>query len=246
MQYFWPLLIYAVVATTPSNLPEGMCIGIPFSNDAPVAPILADLGSSCWYDWHFGSHSDGYVPMLFSSGASGSELQIMRRQPERLWFVLNEPERPGQADMEPGEAIAVTQQVDATGASWACCGTIAWDSEWLDAYLHGGGLVPDYWHIHIYGAQDASGWDAYLDDFYRWMDSRDVARPVIVSETNAFGAGTDEQCELLEHVAERVEDDERLLAVFWFSTRYGNGIEASLYDEFGNLTKIGETFKGLQ
>ena len=180
--------------------------------------------------------------MLYSRGVTGAELQLMRRQPERLWLVLNEPERSDQADVTPGEAIGITAAVATTGASWACCGTIASDNSWLDAYLDGGGIVPDVWHIHAYGIETPQQWQSQLGSFYAWMDGRGVARPVIVSETNAGGADADVQAELLAYVRQATAEDDRLIAVFWFATTYYSAGDAALFDATGELTAVGAAF----
>ena len=108
--------------------------------------------------------------------------------------------------------------------------------------MDGGGIVPDYWHIHVYGIETPQAWQSQLRSFYAWMDGRGVARPVIVSETNAGAADADAQAELLAYVRNATAEDERLLAVFWFATRYYSAGAAALFDETGGLTSVGAAF----
>ena len=245
MTYFFPAILYAViVATTPTaaNMPSGLCVGVPFQDTQPVGPLLAELGTECWLDWHYASSGPGYVPMVYAPAYMDVAPKLMRRQPERLWLVLNEPERSDQAKVTPSEAVQLTQAVDATGAPWACCGTIAWDNSWLDAYLDAGGAVPDIWHVHAYGVETPQAWQAQINSFYAWMEGRNVARPVIVSETNAGAGDVDAQAELLAYVRTATAEDDRLLAVFWFATRYYSAGDAALFDDAGRLTPVGAAF----
>ncbi len=132
--------------------------------------------------------------------------------PGRTWLLYNEPEFSGQADTTPEDAaIHARYWVEAIGdeGKIACCGNLFFPAlgglDWLERYLAAGGPVPDYWHIHIYAANEWE-WNMAIGGWQRW-NAEHGNLPTIISEA---GSGQ----ELHDYLATWELDG--FLAVYWF------------------------------
>lgn len=145
--------------------------------------------------------------------------------PGRTWLLYNEPELPGQADTTPNDAAIHarywTEAIGANGTT-ACCGVsvgerLPWDT-WLEDYLAAGGVMPDYWHIHIYAETPATFERRW--EMWRAWNAEHGNLPTIISEAG-FGQ------EMYAYYLEWSHPD--ALAIYWFGVYeampHGTGVE---------------------
>jgi hypothetical protein len=198
-------------------------------------------------NWIYDHNDDpSYVPMAYSLASIDPYLDAAKAATHKTWLIGNEPDI-SSSYVSPTDAAIFTQRwVNEVGAAMACCGVIVHHSydgglQWLSNYLAAGGVVPEYWQIHIYFVPTAFEWQLSLNSFVAWMQANDVVRPIIVSET-AMTEGGDASA-LLEYVADRVEDGTLYAAIFYSDNDYWNlWPQSNLRNLDGTLTPLGELY----
>jgi len=238
-----------------------LCLGVNDPAKQPGAYLDATLAlnPACWFNWQIEDAlmADArYQPMLFrvGSGTISRVDGLSRAYPGRVWLVYNEPEgqSAGQANVAPATAAGWMQQVSATvkandaTARVACCGNIVGTQgiDWLHGYLAAGGILPDVWHIHIYGATTPAQWDAYMDYWWYWNATYGGNRPTFITETCGMWASN--QTALLQYVAGY--EHPKLERVYWFSAYPEPIVESwrcNLLNAERTPTALGATFAGL-
>jgi len=243
----WGLLLW----TPAPRLAPGLGVGInPKAQFGGSVLAVELLNPPYWHNWGQPNSEQfvtdpRFMPLMkrccFLSDAEIT--QLAAAYPGRIWLLLNEPENPDQDNWTPQDAVAKIKQWRAAigdNGIFACCGTIVWQPalDWLDEYLRLGGLMPVVWHIHIYGARTGPEWDAILEQWWAWCTSRDVCRPIIVSETGpGWATGSPEP--LLRYLL--AYDDPRVWGTMWFSSVDDEWGRSSLMDA-GGLTALGQIY----
>lgn len=175
---------------------------------------------TCTHNWYTARQfldDSRHTPSIWSADFTpGSILdiaQIAADYPGRTWLLFNEPEFAMQADTPPEIAavhVRYWQEAIGDNGKIACCGNLFYPwlggKEWMESYLAAGGPVPDYWHIHIYGANNAIEWNATVDAWQRWNADHGNL-PTIISEV---GSGQ----ELHDYL--RTWQRDGIIAVYWF------------------------------
>lgn len=119
--------------------------------------------------------------------------RLAKKYPGRTWYLWNEPDMPGQANITPEQAIPITREWVAmirehggkvagygvtvvNAAHWLNDRWKSWLQEWIDQ----GGPLPDYVHVHIY-AQGVGEWQDLWGRWDEW-NSANWNLPTILSE----------------------------------------------------------------
>jgi len=207
---------------------------------------LALLTPKLWMNWVFDHNEDAaYVPMAFSLKSIDPYLEAAKAATHKTWLLGNEPDL-SSTYISPTDAAVFSQRwVAEVGAPMACCGVIVHKDytgglQWMSNYLAAGGVVPDYWQIHIYFVQNSFEWQLSLNSFVAWMEANDVVRPIIVSETAMTESG--DASALLEYVNSKV-DDGTIHASIWYSDLdYWTLWPQSDLRTEGELTELGELY----
>lgn len=210
---------------------------------------LALLDNPGWHNWIADDCGQpGYTPTAYSLQPSYLAGYVASANDGEFWLVGSEPNI-GATHIEPSDAaVFANGWVTQTQTTWACCGTLqhtgyAYLLDWLDDYLAAGGAIPDVWHIHIYFVSPGQ-WDATLAQFEQWMQTNEVVRPVIISETAQTNGNAEP---LLRHVAQAICDGD-VQAVYWYigdKDAYGFAPSSQLTID-GEITELGEQFVDLR
>ncbi len=145
--------------------------------------------------------------------------RLTAQYPGRTWYLWNEPDVPGQANISPQQAIPITREWmamirDGEGKVAGFGVTVVhathwlrdrWQS-WLQEWIDQAGPLPDYMHVHIY-AQGVQEWD---DLWGRWdeFNRQHLNLPTILSEVGQGPA-------VMAHLQELVND--RIVQMHWFT-----------------------------
>ena len=203
------------------------------------------------YDHKSNAYGGSYIPLVWkpAGGLVSAEFAL----------VGNEPEWPGQTDME---AEAFVKRLPA--GNIAIPGTrIDHPSgiEWLYRMSMHLQELPAAWHVHLHYAEDAPTWLWIWQEFKRgWYAEHGHGLPVIISETcgTEFMSASGLRL-LMRTIADTVRNDPVLVSVFWYCTkqyfleRDDNGKRRMkpywphcwLYDEYGELTQAGRDWRAL-
>lgn len=255
---------------TVRTIPQGLGVGLPWQNytgvnAASLDDTLTTLDPDWWYDWKFGQMGrGGYFPMLWACDRTTAAQRATFNQavaaaqtdPERLWFLGNEPERSDQSNttVHAFGAAAKEFRRRLPTTPIALPGVMVNDAGmyWLAGYhllcQQGRAIVPDYIHVHIY----ADVWENWRDQLNRIRDwARDAGWPdlLLVTET-AYGgpsevsaAATAGNLAIMQRVKAALKvGDAR--AVAWMSSRWKDwpGPGSDLLKADGTLSTVGEAF----
>lgn len=227
-------------------------LGIPpiggEANAAYTVDVCSKLSPAWHMDWRYTSGlmgDDDYVPMIWWLRQTEPNfvqgLDMAAAHPDKLWLIGNEPELNGVTPLEAVRAMNQWRKRFAWSIETALPGVnismhiIGQALAWLEQYVNKGGVIPDNWHVHIYG--DAPAFEESLSLFEQWMGRKGVRQPVIVSE---FGSATNPG--YLMHMVEGMLKAGRLNMAAWFSAYYEAWNETGLLTADGDLTEIGELY----
>lgn len=227
----------------------GICVP-PLHGEVSAAytnSVLAKLQPPWWYDHRFGCvGQSGYVPVVWWLRQTEDNfvqgLEVASANPNELWLLGNEPELNNVRSDEAARAVRKWERMLTEWAvEYAVPGVnitlhrIMCALDWLDGYIVHGGPIPRFWHVHVYGTVEC--FEQSLQLFENWMQTRNIVRPVIVSEF----ASTEQPFAIMEAVRRWLKSG-RLYMAAWFSAYYEQWPEPSLLDTGGELTEIGELY----
>lgn len=152
---------------------------------------------TCTHNWYTARqflddprHTPSIWNADFRPGSITDLANLAADYPGRTWLLFNEPEFFGQANTSPEIAavhVRYWQEAIGDNGKIACCGNLFYPSlggiQWLEAYLAAGGPVPDYWHIHIYVANDWE-WVNVVGNWEMWNATHGNL-PTIISEAGS-------------------------------------------------------------
>lgn len=241
-------------------------IGVAF---AATAEQIDSVGAGWWHDWTVRpivpAVQATFVPTVW--GGFAYEFTALEAMCERGFqgplMVLNEPDRPDQADMTPTDAVAVFEQVMAicpdvwlvgprvSHADWER--GFPWTREFWSLWLAEHGHLPPATPA-IHGYMTAAGWRRYLADYQALLREFDWPADTVawVPEWNvpcADGRSPDDQARLFEEAMALLEASPLVGYHSPFVLHMGRGywpnLEcAELVDENGRLTAVGEIYRG--
>lgn len=220
-------------------------MGIPWQTSEKYGwwyeKALGNLNPDWWYNWKYDQYGvEGYIPMVYDATVYDDALKYVPAH-EDLWLLFNEPERPDQAKLSPETAARLAN-------NWptqiAAPGIIVDESGlyWVQLYLQHGGRVPEYWAVHIY-VQDGREWREKWTAWKNFMQTNNVVRPTIVTETGNISDSKDRRVSIMREVQRTMSNDSLLAGAAWFSAHYGSyysfWVRSDLLSETGNLTDTG-------
>lgn len=238
-------------------------VGIPSQIDPYPMNTLETLGQPDFINWGGtywpGRHgAENYWSMVYKSIPEGQVYRYRRAiaaAPDRAWFLLNEPNRPDQANLEPAEAIeSIAKAIDVGIRRFAAPGVVISAHnegyKWLNDYMSLRGPVGEAWHIHLYDNRTPADFIARFYTFRDWMRRNFAERPVIVTETNAGyldDTTMQDNIDIMHGIAEFMEEEPLLQSVFWYASQHyqGNQEHASDLMRWGTITELGKAFRDL-
>lgn len=163
----------------------------------PVYLEVTGRLDTCTHNWYTARQfldDPRHTPSIWSAdfrpGSIVDLADLAADYPGRTWLLFNEPEFAGQANTSPEIAavhVRYWQEAIGDNGSIACCGNLFYPSlggiQWIEEYLAAGGPVPDYWHIHIYVANDWE-WINVLGNWEMWNATHGNL-PTIISEAGS-------------------------------------------------------------
>lgn len=188
------------------------------------------------------------------------------KYPGHTWLLWNErTEQTAPVDAIP-HTISWINSIKPFGKV-ACCGTSVYPPrfdeklprangiKWLTSYVNLGGPIPDYWHVHIYLAENPSEWSDNMNRFLTWWEQYGQDKPIIISETagSCTPQMTSRECiehqkEMMQYIAEEWLPDNRIIDILWFKSHQeqtGNQHEW-LLDRQGNKSELGKLWMELR
>lgn len=242
---------------------------VPYPDDVKYLP---ELGVDCFYTWHYlfnGEADEQFIPMIRTLEDGNkilAEPELLEDSPIVLLFnECDADPQAGQCVGTPQEAANMTRalqqafpQVEHWGApvvhcdeqlfEWACD-----NPNWLPEYLEAcEDCDLDFLALHYYGFSLPynSQWSCTPDNLERWVDKNDYGLPIWLTEWSCLSLAPqyDElQVEDMDDLHDWIEEDERVVANFPWTMRYGLGgiFDTSNFVEGGELTEFGEWYGSL-
>lgn len=181
-----------------------MFSGPPIDNTTRLN-ILNDAGVSWWFSGNYETlflQDPRFVPMIWgitngqyvggTCTAPSCLADLARIYRGRTWLLLDEPERPDQANLTPAAAanhvntIASAIRAADSTAKLFCCGTWADDmgTAWMREFAQSVTARLDGVHVHSYSPGYAEGRVAALETYYAEMQKLDRTRglPIWITE----------------------------------------------------------------
>jgi len=220
------------------------------------AHLLSETGA-WWYDWSW-RHGVNQIPMVWRS----IDNRIWEGNDGRPVFVLNEPERSGQADLTPVQAADVVARIldSWTGEVWGI-GTLAHELDYCDAVcaayqaVRGKPLELTGWAVHVYSNRavwerdinSASYVDGALADLDAFIAHQRAAgrlgRGVIITEYGALSAtywhSVEEMVDMFAAYEAGFQQRGDVVAWAPFSANYPPYDSTDLLNDDGTLTALG-------
>lgn len=227
---------------------------------------LADLKCSWFYSWN-PMAPDGvppgieFIPMIYRYGGKNAQPSSVleaaaaakkRGTTELLGF--NEPEKKEQGNMTLDEALDAWPLLMETGLRLGSPSCVHPDKEWMIAFMDGvkqRGLRVDYVCVHSYGGPNADSLVKRLEKVHQMFGER----PIWITEF-AVGDWAAKKVEdnkhkpetvlrFMEQVLPKLDKLDFVERYAWFPAKPNNGPlgTSALYDEVGNLTRLGECYR---
>ena len=213
------LLVASLLAVNPVTPTTRFCYALaePYKHWPLYLQVTRQL-DTCTHDWYTARQfleEPRHTPSIWNHvyrPTMRNLAALADAYPGRTWLLYNEPELPSQANTTPGDAaIHARYWTEAIGdnGTTACCGVsvderLPWDA-WLENYLTAGGVMPDYWHIHIY-AENPEAFERRWALWQAW-NAEHGNLPTIISEAG-FGQ------EMYAYYLEWSHPD--ALSIYWF------------------------------
>ncbi len=192
----------------------GVVVAGPSADDPSyVAASLATLGAGSWYSFGAGRAKVRGRVDLVRPGADPTELAARARaNPGATWLIGNEPNVPGQDDLQPAayadflwKVSTALKEADPTALlvgpnvlNWEvtctnCSGYAkgrGWSEAFLTSYRERYGALPlDVWGIHAYSLDwdhlplvDAASDQAQLNGAREWLNAKGLRLPLWLTE----------------------------------------------------------------
>lgn len=207
------LLDGALVPSRAADRRVGVIVAGPRVEPFGVAAALADLGAGAWYSFDDRpGPSDGRALLVRPADDLAQVAALARQLPGSAWLIGNEPNVPGQDDLDPvayadflAAAAAVIRQADPLAGlvgpnvlNWdaTCVGCPgytsgrSWSQAFVQAYVERHGPLPlDAWGMHAYSLDwsrlplaDAPTDQAQVRAARAWLDAAGLDLPLWLTE----------------------------------------------------------------
>ncbi len=229
---------------------------------------LSDLRCNWFYSWN-SVLPDGvpagveFIPMIYrhagnekASAAVKAAAAAAKQRGTTELLGFNEPEKKEQGNMTLEAALGTWPELMDTGLRIGSPGCVHPDKEWMIAFMDGvkqRGLRVDFICVHSYGGPNADSLVARLEKVHQMFGER----PIWITE---FGVGDwaaktpaqnrhkpETVLRFMEQILPRLEKLDFVERYAWFPSKPSGGplATSALYDEDGNLTRLGECYRDL-
>ena len=227
---------------------------------------LTDLRCNWFYSWN-SVMPDGvppgveFIPMIYryggnpkSAAAIADAAAVAKKHGTVDLLGFNEPEKKQQGNMTLEAALDAWPLLMETGMRLGSPSCVHPDKEWMIAFMDGvkkRGLRVDYVCVHSYGGPNADALVARLEKVHQMFDGR----PLWITEfgVGEWNAKTPEQnrhkpetvLRFMEDILPRLEKLDFVERYAWFPSGLSSGPlgTSALYDDNGNLTRLGECYR---
>jgi hypothetical protein len=205
-----------------------------------------------------------FAPMIYSvkKDLEVSELTLqLKKQLAPLAAVqknivllgYNEPDAKSQGNLSVEKALKYWEALEAQNLPLCSPSCVHSNKEWMTEFMAGvkkNNLRVDYIGVHNYGGGNVKAFKKLLQDTYLAYDKR----PIIVTEFAVadWNAKSPEKnkhspeavLKFMQEVLPWMEEQEWIAGYAWFSFKPTSsaGTSSALFDEKGNLTKLGEFY----
>ncbi len=238
-------------------------------NQSKNIPLIQKLNAGWNYSWAMEFRPTQpkeltFAPMFFSvyddpevseiSEKIKNELEPLKKlQPNIILLGYNEPDGKEQANLSVEKALHYWKALEDQDLPLCSPSCVHPDKEWMTNFMAGvkkDQLRVDYIGVHSYGGGNANSFKEMLKKTYLSYDKR----PIIVTEFAVadWNAKTPQQnkhtpehvLKFMQEVLPWMEEQDWIAGYAWFSfdIKSAPGTSSALFDEAGNLTKLGEFY----
>ncbi len=178
---------------------------------------------------------------------------LVKVQKNTVLFGYNEPDAKSQGNLSVEKALKYWKSLEAQNLPLCSPSCVHPNKAWMTEFMAGvkkNNLRVDYIGVHNYGGGNAKAFKKLLQDTYLAYDKR----PIIVTEFAVadWNAKSPEQnkhspeavLKFMQEILPWMEEQEWIAGYAWFSFKPTSsaGTSSALFDEKGNLTKLGEFY----
>ena len=196
-----------------------------------------------------------FVPMIWSGSISEEKDEYLRTQfaAGEIKYLLgyNEPDGERQANMSVDRALELWPQLESIGIPLVSPSPVHYDNEWMIEFMrraNEANLRIDYLAFHWYGGTDPQWFLDLLDRVYERYQL-----PIWITEFAPADWNTDSRennrmrpeqvYNFMQTVLPELDRRDYIIRYAWYSDYSSKNLWTSaLYDEEGNLTRLGELY----
>jgi len=232
-----------------------LCLAVndPGKYPGTYQDLALALNPTCWLNWGIYDEQNlqdpRFTPMLWKLNEASIKQasDYAAKYPGRTWLLYNEPEGLDQSNTTPAsaafyfdKAFTLIKNLDPT-AKIACCGNMVREEsiDWLNEFVRLAKFKPDYWHVHIYIADDEpKSWVAFWNYWDFWNVKSFGSLPTLITETCSVSGGNQLFNFLLNY------RNPKILNIYWFSAFPEPQVadwQCNLFDAAGKETLLAKS-----
>lgn len=193
----------------------------------------------------------------FSARIKKNLIPAKKQRKQTLLLGFNEPDGKEQANLSVDKALKYWKSLEAQNLPLCSPSCVHPDKEWMTKFMAGvkkEGLRVDYIGVHNYGGGNVEGFKKLLKKTYLAYGKR----PIIVTEFAVadWKAKSPEEnrhspekvLQFMQEILPWMDEQDWIVGYAWFSfdMKSSAGTSSALFDEKGNLTKLGEFYSNHQ
>ena len=182
---------------------------------------------------------------------------VQQKQRKTVLLGFNEPDKKNQGNLSVEKALKYWKSLEAQNLPLCSPSCVHPDKEWMTKFMAGvkkEGLRVDYIGVHNYGGGNVEGFKKLLKKTYLAYGKR----PIIVTEFAVadWKAKSPEEnrhspekvLQFMQQILPWMDEQDWIVGYAWFSfdMKSSAGTSSALFDEKGNLTKLGEFYSNHQ
>jgi hypothetical protein len=193
----------------------------------------------------------------FAARLKNRLVAVKRKQRQTVLLGFNEPDKKNQGNLSVEKALKYWKSLEAQNLPLCSPSCVHTDKIWMTDFMAGvkkEGLRVDYVGVHNYGGGSVEAFKKLLKETYLAYDKR----PIIVTEFAVadWKATSPEKnrhspekvLKFMQEILPWMDQQEWIVGYAWFSFNINDnaGTSSALFDEKGNLTKLGEYYANHQ